>query len=101
MNGQLHSDDVVTRVMHGRPVDFVPVALAYENLGPLQYLRVERNWQLWRKRLEEAKTEVLPVSYEMYLAHEIQIETEILGEIYRRPAWLSLPQNQLLVGVQE
>jgi hypothetical protein len=80
--------------MHGQPVDFVPVALAYEGLGPLQYLRTERNWQLWWKRLDEAKTDVLPVSYEMQLAHELEIETEILDAIYMRPAWAHVRGNQ-------
>jgi len=94
MNGPLHSDDEVTRVMHGHPVDFVPVAVAYEGLGPLQYLRTERDWQLWRRRLDEGKTDMLPVSYEMYLAHQLEIETEILGEIYMRPAWTHICPNQ-------
>ncbi|MFB3882985.1 MAG: uroporphyrinogen decarboxylase family protein [Armatimonadota bacterium] len=94
MDGVLHSDDAVTRVMHGQHVDFVPVAQAYETIGPLQYLRVERNWQLWRRRLDEASAEVLPVSYEMYLSHRMEIETEILGDIYRRPAWYRLMHNE-------
>lgn len=89
----LQSDDEVTRVMHGQQADFVPVALAYEGLGPLQYYRTERNWQLWRDRLGEAKTDVLPVSYDSYLAHELQIEEEILGGVYLRPAWAHLRLN--------
>jgi hypothetical protein len=93
MQGPLHSDDAVTRVMHGQPADFVPVALAYEGLGPLQYYRTERNWQLWRKRLDEAKTDRLPVSYDLYLAQQLQIEEEVLGGFYRRPAWAHLRRN--------
>jgi len=85
--------------MHGQPVDFVPVALAYEHFGRLQYLRVERNWQLWHQRLEALRTEVLSVSYEMYLAHEMEIETGILAEVYRRPAWLALRQNESAEGI--
>lgn len=94
MKISLHSNDMVTRVMHGQPVDFVPVALAYEDLGPLEYLRNEKNWQLWWKRLKEEKTDILPMSYEMFLAHQLEIETEILSKIYMRPAWLNLPRNQ-------
>jgi len=94
MHGPLYSDDAVTRVMHGHPAGFVPVALAYEGLGPLQYLRAERNWQLWWKRLDEAKADVLPVSYEMHLTHQLEIETEILGAIYTRPAWAHVRRNQ-------
>jgi len=94
MNGPLHSDDEVTRVLHGLPVDFVPVAVSYEGLGPLQYLRTERHWQLWRRRLDGRKTDMLPVSYEMYVAHRLEIETEILSEIYLRPAWTHVPHCQ-------
>ncbi|MFB3880926.1 MAG: uroporphyrinogen decarboxylase family protein [Armatimonadota bacterium] len=93
--GPLYSDDEVTRVMHGQPADFVPVALAYEGLGPLQYYRTERNWQLWRNRLDEAQADVLPVSYDLYLAHQLQIEEEVLGGIYQRPAWAHLRRNLL------
>jgi len=93
MQGPLHSDDAVTRVMHGQPADFVPVALAYEGLGPLQYYRTERNWQLWRDRLDEAKTDRLPLSYDLYLAHQFQIEEEVLGGFYLRPAWAHLRRN--------
>lgn len=94
MHGPLHSDDAVTRVMHGQPVDFVPVALAYENLGPLQYLRTEMWWQAWERQLDRAGTDVLPVDYETYLLQELEIETEILRDIYRRPAWVALRRNQ-------
>jgi len=93
MQGPLHSDDAVTRVMHGQRTDFVPVALAYEGLGPLQYYRTERNWQLWRDRLDEAKTDRLPLSYDLYLAHQFQIEEEVLGGFYLRPAWAHLRRN--------
>jgi hypothetical protein len=79
--------------MHGQRADFVPVALAYEGLGPLQYYRTERNWQLWRDRLDEAKTDRLPVSYDLYLAHQLQIEEEVLGGFYLRPAWAHLRRN--------
>jgi len=93
IEGPLHSDDPVTRVMHGKPVDFVPVAQVYESLGPLQYLRTERSWQLWRKRLQATNTDVLPLDYETYLDHQLEIETGILTDIYTRPAWVGLRRN--------
>jgi uroporphyrinogen-III decarboxylase len=92
--GPLTSNDLVTRVMQGEHVDRVPVALVYEYLGPLQFHRIERSWQLWKQLLDRAQVDRLPVSYEDYLAHEVEIETEVLGDIYRRPAWAMLRRNQ-------
>jgi len=62
-------------------VDFVPVALAYEHFGRLQYLRVERNWQLWHQRLEALRTEVVPPKNAI---------RAFLGASFRRGALVSL-----------
>jgi hypothetical protein len=90
----LASNDAVTRVMHGEPVDFVPVAQAYENLGPLQYYRLERSWHRWRRALDTAGTDLLPVSYQQYAEHQFEVHAEVLRDIYARPAWYLLPRNE-------
>ncbi len=89
----LASDDAVTRVMHGQPVDSVPVALAYETLGSLQYYRVARSWNAWRRRVEAAGGEALRLTYDLYLQHEVELQAEVLRDIYLRPAWWNLPHN--------
>jgi hypothetical protein len=72
----------------------VPVAQAYENLGPLQYYRVERSWRRWRRAIDAAGTELLPLSYEQYLEHQFEVHAEVLRDIYTRPAWYVLPRNE-------
>jgi Uroporphyrinogen decarboxylase (URO-D) len=94
MRGPLASNDAVTRVMHGQPVDFVPVAQAYENLGPLQYYLVERSWRKWWRKVEASGAELLPVSYEETLDQQFEIQAEMLRDIYLRPAWRALPHNE-------
>lgn len=94
MPGPLASDDPVTRALHGKPADFVPVAPSYEFLGPLQFYRMELNWRKWSARLEQAGTDLLAVTHEDYLAHELELYSEILDTAYPRPAWLGLPRNR-------
>ncbi len=94
MRGVLSSDDAVTRALNGKPTDFVPVAPAYEGLGPLQFWRMERTWRAWSERLEAAGTDLLPVDYRTYLEVEHEISAELLDGAYARPAWVDLPRNQ-------
>ncbi len=94
MKGPLTSEDAVTRVMHGQPVEVVPVAQAYPGLGSLQRYDMERSWRMWHDKLDATGTDCLAVTYQEYLDHHHQIQREILRNIYLRPAWRRLARNE-------
>jgi len=82
--------DPLNRVLNGQPAPFVPVAPSYENLGPLQFRRMELTWQHWRARLLAARTDRLPVDYQAHLDVAFAVHTEILDSCYPPPAWMGL-----------
>jgi len=93
VQGPLASNDPVTQVLNGGRPDYVPVAPCYELLGALEFYRMELRWRAWRRRLESAGLDLLPVSYQDYLKVEIETYVEMLDTAYPRPAWLGLPRN--------
>jgi len=95
MSAPLASNDAITRVLNGRRADFVPVAPAYETLGPLQFYRMELNWRKWWDRLDRTGTDLLPIDYETYLQVESEMHAEVIERCYPRPAWLALPRNDI------
>jgi hypothetical protein len=90
--------DPLNQVLNGRSAPFVPVAPAYEGLGPLEFRRMESRWLKWRERLEKAGSDLLPVHYRTCLEIELDIEGEILDRWYPPPAWLELRTNRTPEG---
>ncbi len=83
--------DPLTMVLNGQPAPFVPVAPSYENLGPLEFRRMELKWRGWDARLRMAGADRLPVEYQAYFDVELETHREILDTCYPPPAWLGLP----------
>lgn len=83
--------DPLNRVLnHGR-VCPVPVCPAYEQLGPLQFYRMELRWRKWWERLDRAGADMLAVDYQTYFDLELETHTDIIDTYYPPPSWMSLP----------
>jgi hypothetical protein len=93
------SRDPLTRALNAQPAPFVPVAPAYEGLGPLEFHRMVLYWRKWWARLEAAGTDLLPVEHRAHFELELEIHTEILDSVYPPPAWLGMPHTHLASDV--
>ena len=94
MTADARQEDPLHLVLGGRPAPLVPVAPVYENLGALEFHAMQLRWTMWRTRLEEAGTDLLPLDYQTYLEVELAVRTEVLDNWYPPPAWLQLPVNR-------